>query len=128
MTTRTTSPLPTWDLTTIYPGPESSEYAASVTSLVAKLDGLERLIGQAEALPDRDGPDVTSVFETLREEADAAFLMAHRNNSFLYGYISVDSRDRVAQAKTSELSLVRAGSHGSRTGSPPGSERSTSTP
>ncbi|MBA3275757.1 MAG: M3 family oligoendopeptidase [Chloroflexia bacterium] len=92
----------------MYPGPESSEYAASVTALVAKLDGLERLIGQAEALPDRDGPDVTSVFETLREEADAAFLMAHRNNSFLYGYISVDSRDRVAQAKMSELSLVRA--------------------
>lgn len=101
-----TAPLPTWDMTTIYPGPESEEYAASLSELVSRLDRLERMIGEAEALPNSSGATVTAMFEALLRDVDAAFTIANRNGSFLYGYISVDSRDQVAQAKMSELELV----------------------
>ncbi len=105
--TMTTAPaLPTWDMTTIYPGPESEAYVAAVTDLVARLDRLEALMADAEAQTQPGGPDVTSMFETILHNADAASIIANRNGAFLYGYISVDSRDQVAQAKMSELELV----------------------
>ncbi|MDQ3444160.1 MAG: oligoendopeptidase F, partial [Chloroflexota bacterium] len=106
MAMTTASALPTWDMTTIYPGPQSGEYEAAVKDLATRLDSLDQIMGKAEALGERAGAGVTSTFETLLRDADAAAIIANRNGSFLYGYISVDSRDQVAQAKMSELELV----------------------
>lgn len=106
MVTEIAATLPKWDMTTIYPGPESPEYAASIIDLTTQLDNLERLIGEAESLAATSGPAVTSQFESLLSASDSVTEVALRNSSFLYGYISVDSRDQVAQAKMSELELV----------------------
>ena len=106
MATEIASALPKWDMTTIYPGLESPEYAASVTALTAKLDDLEGMIGDAESLTAETGPEVTAQFELLLAAVNSVYEVALLNSSFLYGYISVDSRDQVAQARMSELELV----------------------
>jgi len=105
-TATVTAPLPVWDMTTIYPSPDSDEYAASVADLVSKLDGLERAIVDAAGLAETAGPAVTATFESLLAESDAASRIAHRNVAFLYGFISVNSRDQVAQARMSELEII----------------------
>lgn len=106
MTMTTEAVLPLWDMTTIYPGPDSPEYAASVSDLAARIEELEVAMAEAASLDAGAGPAVTAAFESLLANADAASMVAHRNGSFLYGFVSVNSRDQVAQAKLSELEII----------------------
>jgi pepF/M3 family oligoendopeptidase len=77
-----------------------------MATMGAKMDELDQLLGTAEALDGTSGSEVTSAFESLLAIADDVSEIAHLNVSYLYGYISVDSRDQVAQAKMSELQIV----------------------
>ncbi len=98
--------LPHWDMTTIYPSVESPEFAAAVVKLKAQIDALEV---QAEHLPAGGGTidDATVTrFEAIIGALDEALALAMLNESFVYGYISTNSRDEAAQAKESELRLL----------------------
>ncbi len=57
--------LPTWDLTPIYPGVDSPEYAASVVSLIRHIEDLESLLAGAEAQGASSGGEVTAAFEQI---------------------------------------------------------------
>jgi pepF/M3 family oligoendopeptidase len=100
--------LPTWDMTTIYPAVDSPEYADSVAALAASLPRLEALLTDAEALGHASGPDVTTASEKVLAEAEAIGERAFRNVAYLNGYVTVDSRDRAAQARFSELQILLA--------------------
>lgn len=103
-----TTALPRWDMTTIFPGVDSPEYAASVDRLQASIVTLNTLLNEAETIDGVSGPEVTAHFEKLVEALNAAIEIYVLNDSFLYGFVSVDSRDEAAQARTSELEYIGA--------------------
>jgi pepF/M3 family oligoendopeptidase len=98
--------LPTWDMTTIYPAVDSPEYAVAVETVTAGIDRLESLLVEAEGLEQTRGPEVTAIFERLLAGVDKTAELAYLNLAFLSGHTTVDSRDRAAQAKQSELYLL----------------------
>ena len=98
--------LPTWDMTTIYPAVDSPEYAAAVETVTKDLDQLEDLLEAAEGLDQPRGPEVTATFERLLAGVDKTAELAYLNLAYLNGYTTVDSRNRAAQAKQSELFLL----------------------
>ncbi len=102
------SALPTWDMSVFYPSVDSPEYAASVVELQEGLASIASLLDDAEALDEQAGPAVESLFERLAAHLESTAAIALRNQSFLYGHTAVDSRDRAAQAKMSELFIVLA--------------------
>ncbi|MBA2247596.1 MAG: M3 family oligoendopeptidase [Chloroflexia bacterium] len=95
--------LPHWDMTTIYPSVESPEFSGAITTLEGQIKALEK---QAADLPAGDGSvdDTTVViFEEIIGALDETLALAMLNESFVYGFISTNSRDEAAQAKESEL-------------------------
>src|SRR5690606_5838746 len=66
----TLTQLPTWDMTTIYPGVDSPEYAASMETIISGLNQLDAALTSAEALEETSGDGVTTVFERILRERD----------------------------------------------------------
>lgn len=108
MATASASTLPTWDLTPIYPGVDSPEYAASVATLVQHIDDLESLLAGAEALDASSGGEVTAAFERTLDAFNDALRLSRQNRLYLQAHISANSRDNAAIARMSELQAVRA--------------------
>ena len=95
--------LPHWDMTTIYPSVESPEFAAAIAALEGQIAALEQ---QVAHLPAGDGTisdAIVTRFEAVIGALDEALALAMLNESFVYGFISTNSRDAAAQAKESEL-------------------------
>ncbi len=100
--------LPTWDLTPIYPGVDSPEYAASVVSLIRHIEDLESLLAGAEAQGASSGGEVTAAFEQILDAFNDALRLSRQNRLYLQAHISANSRDNAAIARMSELQAVRA--------------------
>ena len=99
-----TSALPRWDVSTVWPGPDSPEFEAGFTSTVAAIGrlktlwderGIEGGQGTVDDSPQTFDEVVTSLNETL---AGVSTLV-----SYLYAFITTDSRDEVAQGRMSEF-------------------------
>jgi len=100
--------IPTWDLTAIYPGVDSPEYAASVATLVKHIEDLETLLTAVEALKPGDVDAVTLAFDRMIGLFNEALGLARHNRWYLQAHVSGDTRDLAAQACMSELGAVRS--------------------
>ncbi len=100
--------LPTWDLTPIYPGVDSPEYAASVSTLVKHIENLESLLDGAESLGVTSGHEVTTAFERILDVFNDGLRLSRRNRFYLQAHVSANSRDNSAIARLSEYEAVRA--------------------
>lgn len=85
--------LPTWNLASIYPSLNSPEYAAALQALNARLSALESALEQPQL----------SDFDAILEGLNAAHEIAWTLQTYTYGHVDTDSRDAVAQGKSSEL-------------------------
>jgi pepF/M3 family oligoendopeptidase len=109
-TARTTDreELPRWDLTTVFPSLESAEFAAGFRALASALDELERLFDAegvgvaAEALR----PPSVEAFERVVNALNGLLHEFDIMDSYLYGFVTTDSRDDRAQARLSELEIL----------------------
>ena len=106
--TETTTALPTWDMTSIFPAIDSPEREASYARLLQSIDRFATNLDSVESIGATSGPDVVAGVEQLLTSANDLADLALRNATYLYGFTSVDSRDRLAQAKTSELMIQLA--------------------
>lgn len=100
--------LPRWDLTAAFPSLESAEFEAGFRSLASRLDELERLFdAEGVGLPAEDTA-ATSVeaFDRVINELNAVLEANDMMDSYLFGFVSADSRNDLAQARTSELEIV----------------------
>ncbi len=88
--------IPTWDLTAIYPGLDSPEYAASVATLVKHIEDLETLLTAAEALKPGDVDAVTLAFDRMIGLFNEALGLARHNHWYLQAHLSGDTRDLAA--------------------------------
>jgi pepF/M3 family oligoendopeptidase len=102
----TTTALPHWDLTPIYPGLDSPEFKSAFQSVVQSIDELVVLfdrhtIMQRDPAPLDDG--TTAAFEEVMNRYNQTLEEMTTLRSYIYGFVTTDSRDTLAQAAQSEL-------------------------
>jgi pepF/M3 family oligoendopeptidase len=102
----TNSTLPRWDMTVIYPGLESPEFAAGFGATVDAIDGLAALfdrqgIAQREAAP-LDEAAITAAEQTI-ERYNQVLKEIYTLAAYIRSFITTNSRDEQAQARWSEL-------------------------
>ncbi len=102
----TTTALPRWDMTVVYPGLDSPEFAAALAAAAADIDALTELfdtagIAQREPAPLDDATAATA--EWVLERYNAVLQAVETLGAYVYAFVSTDSRDDLAQAKQSEL-------------------------
>lgn len=100
-------PLPHWDMSPIFPGLDSPEFAAAQAQAQADLDNLKAYF-DAHALMLRETPpainaETVTVFETALERVNAVSQRLHMLSSYITGFISTDSRNALAQSRYSEF-------------------------
>jgi pepF/M3 family oligoendopeptidase len=98
--------LPRWDLSVVYPGVASPEFAAGFADVVARIEALAALfadhgVGQREPAPLDEATLATA--ERVVEGLNATWEAFLTLQAYLYGFVATDSRDDAAQARLSEL-------------------------
>jgi pepF/M3 family oligoendopeptidase len=98
--------LPRWDLTALYPSLDSAEFAAGFESTHADLGALAARfdqvgVGGGEAIALDDG--VLADFENVLSALNATEERFRSLQAFLYGTMTADTRDELAQARYSQL-------------------------
>jgi pepF/M3 family oligoendopeptidase len=98
--------LPRWDLTALFPGLESPEFDAAFARLLEDIERLGNRFGAADA---GAGPRVR-LSDTLVAEFDGVLsamndveLRIDSMTAYLYGFVTTDSRNELAQARFSAL-------------------------
>lgn len=102
----TVSALPHWDMTVVYPGLESPEFAAGFRAVQAAIESLKDLFDAGQI----DGGPAIPVdqalverFERVIQRLNAVLADAHTLGRYLAAFRSTDSRNALAQARYSEL-------------------------
>ncbi|MBX3057524.1 MAG: M3 family oligoendopeptidase [Anaerolineae bacterium] len=98
--------LPHWDMQTVFPGLESDEFTAVFQSLMQAITDLAALfdahnINRVEAAPLDDATIAT--FEAIVRRMNETLETVNTVRSYLFSFLSTDSRNEVAQARFSEL-------------------------
>lgn len=91
---------PTWDMQCVFPGIESTEFKTAFADVLRGIDELEKLF---ESSGIKDGtagaerlPEALAVCNAFRERLRTV-------SSYIYAFVTTDSRDYAAQAAESEL-------------------------
>ncbi len=98
--------LPRWDMTVVFPGLDSPEFAAGFAAVVDDIADLETLF-DAEGVTQRppaplDDPTVAAV-ERVLDRFNAVLDAVETMGAYLGAFVTTDSRDDLAQARLSEL-------------------------
>ncbi len=94
--------LPRWDLDVLYPGVDSPELAAAIDLFAERVGALTAELDTLEATPDAPaGPAFDRVVTRLNETLE----VYRPVRAYLYGKVSVDTRDDAAQAQASGLEV-----------------------
>lgn len=101
MTDTVSPPLPTWDLTAVYPSLDSPEFAAGFQQLDARLGALEQQAATLEPGPVDAG--LAAVFDAFTNDLNTVANELAVNDSYVFAFVAVDSRNEDAQARASEL-------------------------
>jgi len=104
--TRPHSPLPHWDMTTVYPSLESPEFDAgfrSVIGAIARLGELFDRHGVAKRQPAPLDEATVQAFETVIRAMNAVLEEMRTVSVYINSFVSTDSRNNLAQARQSEL-------------------------
>jgi oligoendopeptidase F len=100
------SPLPHWDMTTVYPGLDSPEFDAGFRSVVGAIARLGELFDQQGIAKRQPAPlDEATVqaLETVVRAMNAVLDEMRTVNVYINSFVSTDSRHNLAQARQSEL-------------------------
>jgi len=104
--TRPHSPLPHWDMTTVYPSLESPEFDAgfrSVIGAIARLGELFDRHGVAKRQPAPLDEATVQAFETVIQAMNTVLEEMRTVSVYINSFVSTDSRNNLAQARQSEL-------------------------
>jgi oligoendopeptidase F len=98
--------LPHWDMTVIYPGLESAEFNDAFQTVMNSITELGDLIdkhkiNRVDQLSIND--DTVAIFEMLINKFNSTLESFSTLRAYIFGFITTDSRNTIAQAKNSEL-------------------------
>ena len=101
-----TTTLPHWDVSSVFPSLESTEFTAAFAQVIAQLGELENMFDrhhidrQARIAVD---PATIATFEAVISAVNTLRDAATTLESYIYSFISTDSRNALAQASMSAL-------------------------
>lgn len=102
----TTTPLPRWDMSVIYPGLETPEFAQGFEHTVQEIATLARLF-DTHHIQKQDNlivdATVVETFETVAEHYNAVLDTTRTLIVYIRCFVDTDSHDNVAQARLSEF-------------------------
>lgn len=107
-----TSALPRWDMSVVYPGLDSPEFAQGFQEVIHGIDDLAALFDADNITKRAPTPlDEASVhtFERVLAAYNATLERVRALRAYIFAFVATDSRDTLAQARLSELQqqLVR---------------------
>lgn len=105
-TTAETNELPRWDLSALFPSLDSPEFAEGFDRLLSGIDQLTHLFEEVEITATsttRSGTAPVADFERVLNALNDVSQQLESMGSYLYGCISTDSRNELAQARFSQL-------------------------
>ncbi|HEV2529031.1 MAG TPA: M3 family oligoendopeptidase [Thermomicrobiales bacterium] len=94
--------LPRWDLDVLYPGVDSPELAAAIELFAERVAALTAELDALEADP---GAPAGPAFDRIVTNLNDTLEVYRPVRAYLYGKVSVDSRDDAAQAQASALEV-----------------------
>ena len=98
--------LPRWDLSALYPGLETPEFAEGFNRLLRGIDHLADLfddVGITATSTSRSETAAVADFERVLNALNDVSQQLESMGSYLYGCISTDSRNELAQARFSQF-------------------------
>ena len=101
-----TNELPRWDLSALFPSLDSPEFAEGFDRLLSGIDQLTHLFEEVEITATsttRSGTAPVADFERVLNALNDVSQQLESMGSYLYGCISTDSRNELAQARFSQL-------------------------
>jgi oligoendopeptidase F len=101
-----TNELPRWDLSALFPSLDSPEFAEGFDRLLSGIDQLTHLFEEVEITATsttRSGTAPVTDFERVLNALNDVSQQLESMGSYLYGCISTDSRNELAQARFSQL-------------------------
>jgi len=107
------SELPHWDLTNIFPSLESEQYAAAVLEVKQQIEGmtsfLSAIIASTEAASSANSKtDVSDALASSIDRFNTMQNLEHTIQSYIYSFVSTDSRNTLARKKMSEFNQLQA--------------------
>lgn len=111
MTTLELGQLPHWDLSDVYPGLDSGQFAQAVTDLKAKLDELESYlaahhIARTAELPALDSAALNDIIGGYLDRMNAALRLSRTLGVYVLSFVATDSYNTTAKRIESELEMV----------------------
>ncbi|MGH2410403.1 MAG: M3 family oligoendopeptidase, partial [Chloroflexota bacterium] len=104
--------LPRWDLTSVFPSLDSPRFDQAIRTLGSSLDllaaRLDTMPSGGHGQPEMN-PETVAAFETLIRQINTMGEQVRTLGAYVYGFVSTDSRDELAQASMSRFQnlLVR---------------------
>lgn len=98
--------LPQWDVSDVYAGLDSPDFAAGFARTTASVDAMTALFDQHNIAKRERGPlsaDDVQSFETVVQAFNEMLQDLSTLRAYIYSFIAVDSRNEAAQARLSEL-------------------------
>ncbi|MEJ7652388.1 MAG: M3 family oligoendopeptidase [Chloroflexia bacterium] len=105
-TTSTTTTLPHWDMTVVYPALSSPEFEAGFVSVVGAIERLEALFDEHNVAKQESVPvtaETVAAFDAVANGFNTVLEEVGTLSAYVYSFVSTDSRDDQAQARLSEL-------------------------
>ncbi len=98
--------LPHWDMQTVFPDLESAEFTAAFHSLMQEITDLVAMfdahgINRVESIAVDE--QLAATFEAVTNRMNEILTAVNTMRSYLYGFLTTDSRNETAQARFSEL-------------------------
>ena len=102
----TTTALPHWDMSVVYPNLDAPEFARDFAATIGEIDALVTLfdthqIDKRERAP--LDPATVAAFESAVSALNSIFERAHTLRAYIYSFVATDSRNTQAQALLSEF-------------------------
>jgi pepF/M3 family oligoendopeptidase len=101
----TTEILPRWHLSNVYSGLEGDDFVAAVEDVAAQIDAFEEYLARARSA--NETPIGELVAEGINRLNDLS-LLEHTVYSFIYSFVSTDSRNALARKRMSEFGQIQA--------------------
>jgi pepF/M3 family oligoendopeptidase len=95
--------LPHWDLTTIFPSLESSEFAYEYAAVLDEIQGLAALFDADRIGRDSVPSEPAEVFDEVTRRLNAFLERLTTVHAYVIAQVATDSRDEAAKAQLSEI-------------------------
>jgi pepF/M3 family oligoendopeptidase len=101
-----TQTLPEWDLSSIFPGPESPEFKTAWANLGSLLQAIETLLDQHQVRQRPQHPGDEKAFAEVMQALDAFYEQVVPLRTYLSCHLSTDTTNAPFQARMSELQML----------------------